>query len=112
MKSLYASYLAEKTDTQVIETERGFCTYRWLDDGPYIIDIYVGPDFRHDHEASRMADQIANLAREKGKKIMFGSVNIGTKQCTEAMRVLLAYGFQLHSTSTATPNFVMLSKEI
>lgn len=110
--SLYADYLREKTDTQVLETEKGFCTYRWLDDGPYIIDIYVLPDFRHDHEATRMANQVAEFGRARGDKVMYGSVNVGTKECGQSLKVLLAYGFEPHSSSTTTPNFWLLSKEI
>ena len=39
--SLYAEYLREKTDDEIIETVEGFATYRFLPGyACYIIDIY------------------------------------------------------------------------
>lgn len=108
--SLYSEYLAEKTDTLVVESEKGFATYKYTEDGAvYIIDIYVKPDFRNEKVASQMADNIAEIAKVKGIKKMYGSINISTKQCTDSLKVLLAYGFRLNSSTT---NFLLLEKDI
>ena len=108
--SLYSNYLKEKTDISIVEDDKGFATYRFTDDGAvYIIDIYVLPDFRFAGVASEMADKIAAIGKEKGLSTMYGSINLKTKQSTESLKALLAYGFCLHSTAT---DFLLLSKEI
>lgn len=108
--SLYGSYLKEKTNVHIVEDEKGFATYRYTEDGAvYIIDIYVTPDYRHSGVASEMADKIGTIAKRNGISRMYGSINLETKQCTDSLKVLLAYGFQLHSSSA---NFLLLSKEL
>jgi len=108
--SHYANYLIEKTDCSIVETEEGFATYRFTDDRAiYIVDIYVSSDFRKSGVASKFADRIAEIGRGKGLSKMYGSINLGTKDCTASLKVLLAYGFQLNS---CTNNFLLLDKEI
>jgi ribosomal protein S18 acetylase RimI-like enzyme len=107
--SNYSKYLAEKTDCNIIEDERGFATYRFTSDSVYIVDIYVSPDFRHHDIASQMADKIGEIAKEKGIRKMLGSVNINTKDPTSSLKVLLAYGFKVNSSTT---NFLLLEKDL
>ena len=109
--SLYANYLTEKTDDQILETEKGFATYRYLEDesAVYIVDIYVLPEFRKSGEAAAMADAIATEAKERGVKRLVGSVVPSNKGSTDSLRVLLAYGFKLDSSSN---NFLLFKKEL
>ena len=41
--SLYANYLREKSFDEILETDKGFATYRFLDERKtvYIVDLYV-----------------------------------------------------------------------
>ena len=108
--SMYAEYLTEKTDDQILEVQEGFATYRYIDEKTvYIIDIYVKPEFRRNHIAKAMADTIVRLAKEKGCQILLGSVVPSAKGSTESLKALIAYGFQLHSSQQ---NFVVFKKEI
>lgn len=107
--SLYAEYIKERENKHIVENERGFATYVFIDKGVYIQDIYVRSDFRHSGEAAALADQIANIAKEKGYNKMYGSVVPTANNSTSSLKVLLAYGFQLDSS---TNNIVYLVKEI
>jgi GNAT superfamily N-acetyltransferase len=112
MDSLYAKYLKEKTSDQILETEHGFATYRYLDDGKtvYIVDLYVLPEFRKTKVASTIADQIVRQAKEtNGSNKLIGSVVPFSKGSTDSVKVLLAYGMSLDSSSN---NFIIFRKDI
>lgn len=96
--SLYKEYLAEKTNDLILETEKGFATYRYLEKSVYIIDIYVRPDFRKHKYASDLADIIVEEARGKGCTQLLGSIVPSNKGSTISLKVLLGYGMTLHSS--------------
>lgn len=108
--SHYASYLKEKTNDQILETEHGFATYRYTSEKTvYIVDLYVAPDFRKSGTASALADIIVEEARKKGCTELIGSVVPSTKNSTDSVRVLLAYGMTLLSSMN---DFVIFRKDI
>lgn len=107
--SLFGQYIKERENKEIIETDQGFATYFYLNDGVYIENIYVAPDYRHLKGASKLADQIAELAKAKGYSKMYGSVAPSTNNSTDSLKVLLGYGFQLQS---AEHNFISFVKEI
>ena len=92
MSSLYAKYIKERTNTEILEIEEGFATYSFNTEGVYIQDIFVDKEFRRGDMAAAMADQIAHEAVNKGLKQMFGSVCLDAINPGDSMRVLLAYG--------------------
>lgn len=111
MASMYAQYLTERTPDLILETEKGFATYRYLEDQKtvYIVDIFVLPEFRKKGVAANIADQIVSEAKGKGYTKLLGSVVPTTKRSTRSMKVLFGYGMILES---ATNNFILLKKEI
>lgn len=107
--SLYSEYLRERENVETLESDRGFATYYFTNDGCYIKDIYVHPDHRKTGEASKLADEITKIAQEKGCNKLYGSVCPSAKGSTASLKVLLAYGFSLDSSIN---NFIMMVKEI
>lgn len=59
--------------------------------------------------ASQIADKIVTIAQAKGLKKLFGSVSPSANNSTISLKVLLAYGFQLSSSSN---NFILMEKAI
>ena len=108
--SLYSNYLLEKTNDHIIETEKGFATYRFVDEKTvYIIDLYILPDFRRSHAASLIADNIVSVARGRGCTKLLGSVVPSNKNSSSSLKVLLAYGMSLESSSN---DFILFKKDI
>ncbi len=108
--SLYAKYIADRTDDCILETEQGFATYRFLDPKTcYIIDIFVLSDFRKSGIASAMADSITEIAKERGCQHLLGTVVPSAKNSADSMRVLLAYGMV---PVRIEGNMIVFSKEI
>lgn len=108
-KSMYANYIYEREGKYCEESEIGFATYTFGEDYVYIEDLYVKPEYRKSHEASRLADNIALIAKQYGKNNMIGSVCTDTNKATESVKVLLAYGFYILNSNE---NMIYLKKEI
>lgn len=108
MESLFAKYTKE-SGKEIIENEKGFVTYYFIPDGCYIEDVYIEPKYRLSGAMSSFGDQIASIAKEKGVKTIFGSVNLHRNGCSESLLALLKYGFKLDSTVT---NGILLRKGI
>ncbi len=108
--SLYADYLLERTSDQIVESDYGFATYRYIGDKTvYIVDIYVIPAARQERHASLMANVIASEAKDRGCIEMIGTVNPSAKGATTSLRVLLGYGMELKSS---TDNVIVMRKDI
>jgi ribosomal protein S18 acetylase RimI-like enzyme len=108
MPSLYAEYLRERTDDEIIEVADGFATYRFLPDGAcYIVDIYCRPESRKHGIASSLADSIAAHAVAKGCKELIGSVSLRANGVTDSIKTLFAYGMEV---KTAGPDYIIFTK--
>lgn len=108
--SLYADYIQERTNDYIIEDETGFATYRFLNEkSVYIIDIYVRPDVRTSKLASKMANEIAEIAKHKGCTEMFGTVVPSAKGSDTSIKVLQGYGMRLHNSSN---DLIVFKKDI
>lgn len=108
--NLYAKYLKEHHGDDVVSTEHGFAVYRYLEPATvYIVDIYVLPDFRKSNEASRMADQIVEIAKQRGCTKLLGTVVPAAKNSNDSVNVLLRYGMTL---SHIDGGLVVFQKEI
>lgn len=107
--SHFSNYTNERGIKQIIESEKGFVTYFFVNDGVYIEDLYIAPEYRKSGCAAEMGDQVAAIAKEKGYYKMYGSVVPSAAGSTDSLRVLLAYGMKLDS---AGPNAVILAKDL
>ena len=111
--SLYGDYVNERKGYFIIEDDKGFATYgeMLLEDQTvmYIEEIYVKPEFRKGKQASRYADEISLIAKNKGIKLLLGSVDPNCNYSHESLLVLLGYGFKLYS---AENNLIWFVKEI
>lgn len=87
----------------------GFVTYHLNDSECYIENIYVVPEKRKSHEAVKMANEVAQIAKFYGIKLLTGSVNLKDKNKKRNMEVLLAYGM---TPVANTEEMTYFSKEI
>ncbi len=93
--SLFAEYVLATEGFTTLSSETGFLTYRENADGSfYIRDIYVKEGFRKTGEATRLADQVLKMAKEKGASFLYGSVRGNLPNATRSISVLIAYGME------------------
>jgi len=109
IKSLYAQYIEEREGKFIIEHAEGFATYLFLSEHVYIEDIFVTKEARKSGVAAQLADQIAEIAREKGFKKLLGSVDIRANGADTSLKVLQAYGFKLYKSEQ---NMIYLEKSL
>lgn len=102
-------YLKERENKQVLETEDAFCVYQDHENFTYIVDIYVRPEKRKLGLAATIADQVCDLAKDKGFKFVVGSVDVSALGATESLKVLLAYGMRVDSV---VGNVIYFKKDI
>ena len=109
--SLYAEYLKERTNDQILETSFGFATYRFINDGKsvYIVDIFVMPEERKNGLASALADQIVRVGKAKGCSELLGTVVPTAKGSTASLKVLLGYEMEVQS---AAQDLIVFRKDI
>lgn len=108
--SLFKEYLEERTNKEVLETDTGFAVFSFPNPQTiYIEDIYTQKDKRCTYHATILANKIVNIAKERGCTEMWGSVVPTANNSTISLKVLLAYGFKLKSS---TDNFILMTKEI
>lgn len=89
---VYKKYLKERCGLDVLQTETGFVTYRFRGPDCYIEDIYVLPEFRQVGLAEKMADKVAEIAKEAGINILTGSVDSRANGAEISRQVLRGYG--------------------
>lgn len=107
--SLFRDYILERGGKEIIESEKGFATYYYINDGCYIEEIFVKPEFRKSGEASKLANEISEIAKSKGCSNLYGTVCPSANGSTNSLKVLLAYGFKLDSSIN---NLIVMKKEL
>jgi ribosomal protein S18 acetylase RimI-like enzyme len=106
---LYAEYLMERENMNLLWDSKGFVVYECREDYIYIKDIYVDPSFRNCGIARTLADRVIELTKEKGCKNLIGSICPKANGSTESLKVLLAYGMKL---LRSTEDLIYFIKEI
>lgn len=98
MIDMYAAYVKERLGKDVYITDEGFAVYQVFhnDQGGhiYIEEIYVKPEFRRKGAGTRIGDAICEIAKGKGIKRVYGSVNTLANGATASMKSLLYYNME------------------
>lgn len=92
---MYGDYIRERLGKEYMETAYGFVIYSFLSDAVYIEEVYTRPVVRFEGGASLMADEVCEIARQKGLKYVVGSVFPGAVASTASLKVLLAWKMRL-----------------
>ena len=107
--SLYGKYIKERENTDIIENEFGFATYKVLEDCLYVIDIYVLPEHRRSKKAHDLMDTAYNIAKELGKKWVLGSVCLDANGREASLMSAFYWGMTI---SHYDGNMIYLKKEV
>lgn len=108
-KSLYGQYIEAREGFDIIENPFGFVTFKITGDECYVRDIFVEKHHRNDRVASALCDKVKVIAKERGCKFLTGSVVPSLPSSTVSLKVILSYGFLLHSSQN---DFIIFKMEI
>jgi len=112
---MYAAYLLESQSKHMLETPHGFLTYGFNCvpgvnfPHAYIEELWIKPEYRREGHAARMADKVADIARERGVTKMIGSVSLDRNNADANLEVLRRYGMRLFA---AHSNAIFVVKDI
>lgn len=110
MKSLYAQYVKERENLDIVESEKGFATYQIYDNGEcYIRDIFVAPEFRNTKLTMDMQKQINDIAKTKDCKLLVGSVCLDTNNASKSLQILLNDKWQMYKI---IGNMIFVKKDV
>jgi hypothetical protein len=95
--SHYGNYIKEIHNIDIIEDDKGFASYEFLEDGVscYIRDIYIAPEYRSTKAALSYALQITEIAKNKGCNRLIGSVDPLSKTSSDSVKTLFGFGMSL-----------------
>ena len=109
MMNLYAQYISERENKNLVQVAHGFATYQKIDaESYYIVDIFVEKGFRKNGIASELSEAVRKIAINDGASKLFGSVDIGTNGVTESMAAIIANGFKYSHSNGNMIYFVKL----
>lgn len=95
MSSLYAQYIKERENFEIIEDEFGYATYRIVGEECYVRDVFVLPECRQKNHASGYVDKISEIAKTEGCTHVTTTVSPLAEGATTSLKAILGYGFKL-----------------
>lgn len=111
--SLYAQYIKERSNREIIETDQGFVTYVAYKDGLMVEDLYIKPEFRKQGLAIKFVYQVIDIVKANDMKTIYICVAPGIESpyvgATAMCKALLHHGCKLEQSFN---NLLILSKEI
>lgn len=107
--SLYAQYLAERTNRRIIEDEFGFIVFEVHPECVFINELFVVPEQRKKGRGLFFGKEVESIARSVGKKLIVCTVDPRAKNAGDSIKAILAMGMRLHQVKG---ELIYLVKEI
>jgi len=107
--SNYGLYISEREGFNIVESDKGFATYKINGEECYIRDIYIRPEFRDKDIAKQMLDEVCRIAKEQGCNHITGSVDTNDKNATSNLKAAFVYGYRILRNNYT---MILLIKEI
>jgi hypothetical protein len=115
MSSLYAQYIKEREDHEVLEVDGGFVNYGFVinedtqERNCLINDIFVRKENRQRGIMSEMAKQVETIAKECNCVNLYGAVDSLALNANNSILAIQAYGMKL---SHVTNGMIFFKKEL
>lgn len=111
---MYKEYMKEEYGREVIESDRGFCTYFYNESAKelFVSDIYIKPEFRNTIESKKFMSEVVRIAQNLGCDKLTGIVSLGVKsseRVSKLMRCYLSLGFLIER---ATNDQIVIRKPL
>lgn len=98
--NLYAQYIKEREDREIIVLGHAFATYKKLNpETYYLIDMFVERAYRRTNLAWDLNNIICDIAKKDGASNIITSICTDAAGVTVSMAVILAGGFKFSSAS-------------
>lgn len=98
MKSNYGLYLEELEDIEILESNRGFASYKIKGDELWIYDVFVRPDYRGCGIAKRYFEELEDVAKKNDCKYIKTLTNTNNNGWEKSTKMLTDYGYEPFKT--------------
>lgn len=109
MSSLFAEYIKERENFEIIEDEKGFATYRITNQECFIGDMFILKEFRGGKSFIDLISQITDIAKTHGCKILTATVRTWDQGKEHSLSSTFKLGFKILK---AEQGIVLVGKEI
>lgn len=109
MASLYAQYSKERSDVDIYEDECGFFSYKRMEDGIYLEDMYIIPERRGEKLSLRYISILEQICISNGISKIFSTIDCEANNFNHSLLAALHRGFKVLS---ADQNIIYIIKEI
>jgi len=107
--SIYADYMKEVYNKEVIESANFLIVYSFNEEVFYLEDFYIRSEFRDKGFGKELMETIISMAKVKGCKKLLGSVSLLCNYKDENMAKFLKFGFKIQSLGS---DIIFLIKDI
>ncbi len=109
--SLWAEYIKERLNKEMLETAGGFATYYFVPEksAVYVEDVFVKKEKRLSGIASWLVNEISMIAMKNGMNKIYVTVQPSSNGSTDCIAAIIAYGFKL---SGSVNDAILFVKEI
>jgi GNAT superfamily N-acetyltransferase len=108
-RTLYAEYLSERMDGEILESEKGFITYKVNGTECFIIDMFVSKKYRSASFGRDFINELCDIALQRGCNIITANVHLWDKGHDNTLIAAFKTGFKI---SNAENGVLIIYKKI
>lgn len=110
VKSNYGLYVQELEGLEIIESNRGFATYKIKDEEKelWVYDVFIRPDYRGCGIALRYVQELEDIAREANCTCLMSITNKNNNGWERSTGLLQKYGFKIEGAADDGTIFLKL----
>lgn len=107
--TLYAKYIKQRENAEVLETDKGFVVYKFIEDEIFIKEIFIDESNRQSGVCRELVTKLEDIARINNKKIITGKIFLNDPNCNQTLIAALLIGFKV---IRADQDIILILKEI
>lgn len=93
-KTLYAKYILEREDAQIIESPYAFIIYKIASGSILILNTYVDDGHRKSGRFKEVFKRLIQIAKDKSISVILGEIQMNDLRRDETLSVALHLGFK------------------
>lgn len=107
--SLYAKYMKERQNAEILENESGFVVYKFLEKECFINEMFVDTNKRSKGVGRALIYELEAIALEKGCDCISANIHLWDKGASNTLMAALSVGFEV---SRSEQNILLIAKKI
>jgi len=92
---VYAQYIKERENQDIIQSEAGFLTYKIVNADCYLADLFILPEYRKTGAARGLFSQLIQIAKAAFCTRILTNIYPSTNGATTSIKTALALGGEL-----------------